>query len=375
MQNLSKSNQYSSAALTYSRNTPPHSFSQNRLALRSAVSKTQLSRLLNRHTLRAASDAPLSITMPDEARVAVEDFVAAHAQTSPYHNPEFFLKNVGAILQENLPEATVATLKNMGDVGVPDILLLKNFPVDQVVPDGDTIEQRVSAKGRVSEAAMLGMANLMGYKLQSHPNEQNGSVVHNIAPVKEKYNTVSSKGRDPFYLHTENPFEENPPEFLILVGLEADPTAKTTYFPVSDFLANLPEWVKDGMRKPEFEIRSGAGVDGTTKGQYSLLTNEQDSARTRLRLYQNMERIMPLTENAAQVLQHLEQAFAKVEADNAIRAVGLQKGESIIFNNGWTKDAGMHGVMHGRAGYISNPNRWLQRGFFHRPEVETLPPQ
>ena len=77
---------------------------------------------------------------------------------------------------------------------------------------------------------MLGIADIMGYKLHSNPKEQNGKLVHNIHPVKGHEANISSKGKKPFYLHTENPFESTPPYFLMLMGLEGIQLLKPAIF-------------------------------------------------------------------------------------------------------------------------------------------------
>jgi alpha-ketoglutarate-dependent taurine dioxygenase len=203
----------------------------------------------------------------------------------------------------------------------------------------------------------------------SNPKEQGGRPIHDVSPVKSHENTKSSKGRDPFYLHIENPFEQNPPDFLMLVGLEGDETAKTSLFFVDGFIKKLPEWVVEGMKKPEFEIRSGEGFDKEEKGVFPLIETEKETGRQRLRTYQKDERITGLTTQAEKVLSYVTEAFKDVEKTDGYIAVGLQPSEAIIFNNGWGLDK-VAGVMHGREGRISNQNRWLQRGFLHRQTDE-----
>ena len=279
---------------------------------------------------------------------------------------------MGSKLKEIFPTKLLETLKIMGETGDPGIILIKNFPVDVNIPKAETVKQRSEQKGNASEGAILGSVNLMGYKLHSNPKEQEGRVIHNISPVSGFETTKSSKGRDPFYLHIENPFEQSPPDFLILAGLEGDPNAKTTYFFAEGFIAALPEWVVETMKKPEFEIRSGAGFDDVESGLFSLISQEKDTGRLRLRLYQSDERINPLTDNASKALAHLMEAFKGVESRGEIRGIGLEPGEAIIFNNGWGLDK-ITGIMHGRGGFVENPGRWLQWGFLYKQDESDVP--
>ncbi len=273
-------------------------------------------------------------------------------------------------IEEVFPKEVVDSLKEMGKTGDPSVILIKGMPIDREIPEADTVSERSDKKTKVSEKAIFGVASLMGYKLESNPKEQSGKPIHNIAPVKGFENTTSSKGRDPFYLHTENPFEQSPPEFLMLVGLEADPSAKTTYFFLEGFIESFPEEIIEAMKKEEFEIRSGAGFDEVEKGNFSLIT-EESSGRLRLRLYQSMERIRPLTPEAENALNYISEKFNKVEIDGEINGISLQRGEALIFNNGWGLDK-IRGIMHGRGGYIENPNRWLQRGFLKKPNEQDI---
>lgn len=307
-------------------------------------------------------------TLPVEAREQFSHFVKRFP-FDPYRHPALLMKVMENELKAIIPKELTETLQLMGETGSPGIILIHNFPVDAEIPIAETVDDRSKLKGKASENAILGTVSMMGYKLHSSPKEQNGRIIHNISPVKGFEATKSSKGRDPFYLHTENPFEQKPPEFLILTALEGDKSAKTTYFILDDFVAALPKWVIEAMKKPEFEIRSGEGLDEVEKGVFSLITRESETGRLRLRLYQSNARIKALTPEAAKVLAFIEEAFKSVERSGKIQGIGLEPGDALIFNNGWGIDK-VHGVMHGRGGYIQNPNRWLQRGFLHRqPEA------
>jgi L-asparagine oxygenase len=307
--------------------------------------------------------------IPESSREKFIEF-ANKFGVDPYKDPSYYMKVMEGKLEEVFPSEVLETLKEMGKSGDPSVILIKGMPIDREVPDADTVAERSDKKTKVSEKAAFGVASLMGYKLESNPKEQGGKPIHNIAPVKGLENTTSSKGRDPFYLHTENPFEQSPPEFLMLIGLEADSSTKTTYFFLEGFIESFPEEIVEAMKKPEFEIRSGAGFDEIEKGNFSLITQEE-SGRLRLRLYQVMERIRPLTSEAEVALNYISERFSQVEADGEINGISIQRGEALIFNNGWGLDK-IRGVMHGRGGYIENPNRWLQRGFLKRQDEQDI---
>lgn len=271
---------------------------------------------------------------------------------------------LGLHLQEALPEPLNRTLKKMGTTGSPDIILIKGLPLDENISDSSSIERRLLLKGKISESVLVGMANIMRNHLSSNPKEQGGKVIHNISPVKGFENTSSSKSKDPFYLHVENPFDRENPDFLMLYCLNPDMTAKTSYYFIDEVLKKIPDEHLSVMKKPLFEIRSGAGHDMEEKGIFSLL-EENSSGIKRLRLYEKIDRITPLTVEAERTLLYLSGFFEKLRETKEIPAISLKRGELLIFNNGWGIND-LCGVMHGREGTISNPNRWLQRSFLKR---------
>lgn len=301
--------------------------------------------------------------------------IAEFVQTlnlNPYLRSAAVGRKMATLFATHLPPETVHLLKQMGHVGEPDIVHIKNFPIDTDIPSGKTAQERCAKKGYVSEYAMLGIVKLMGYRFYTLPTQQNGSVINNVSPVKGAYDTFSSKGRVPFFLHTDGAHQAHPPSFLMLVGLEGDRTSQTSYLHIGKLLEGLPQWVEEGMKKPHFRIRSGDGFDGREEGAFALISQDLRfrDKRMRLRIRQNMERVVPMTEEAGRVLAYFEARFAHLEAEGKhIHAVSLQRGDALIFNNGWGIDH-IKGVMHGRSGYVSNLNRWLQRGLFHPPEHE-----
>ncbi len=276
---------------------------------------------------------------------------------------------LGDKLSRVMPKELCQIFEKMGKTGSPDIIWLKNLPIDGVIPQDEDISDRIARKTRVTEDVMLGIANMIGYHLHSSPKEQNGAVVHNITPVRGHEQHKSSKGREPFYLHIENPFQENAPDFLMLICLHGDPTAKTTFYFIDHILQMIPEEHLEVMKQPLFEIRSGAGLDQVEQGTFPLIDSDVRNNITRLRLYQDMERINALTPEAQQTLDFLASLFQRPEISSAIHEVSLQPGEAILFNNGWGVNHSLNGVMHGRAGVISDTQRWLQRGFFHRSDT------
>ena len=306
-----------------------------------------------------------TFTINPEAKEQFHSFVERFG-FDPYKESNKVAKVAEGKLRDVFPNDLINTLQKMGREGEPGIILVKNMPIDPVIPKGETVQERVKKKGHTSQDAIIGTASLMGYVINTSEKEQGGKLIHDVAPVRGREKEVSSSGRKKFFLHIENPFETAPPDFLMLVGLEGDPKAKTTCFLVNDILVKLPDWVVDGMKKPEFEIRSGQSFSEQEKNIFPLIRKESNG-RMRLRLYEEMERINPLSSDAKKILDEIADVFKEIQGE--IQGIALEPGESIIFNNGWGLDKPA-GVMHGRGGYIENPNRWLQRGFMFQQSAE-----
>lgn len=300
------------------------------------------------------------------AKEAFEKFVNNETrELEIYSQPDVVAKIMGEKLEELLSDEIKQILKSMGKTGRPNIVHLKNLPIDSEIPSEGTILERVNKKGKVSESFMLGIAYVMGCEARANHNEQEGRIIHNIAPVKEFENTMSSRGKDPFYLHTENAYEETPPDFLMLYSLVGDPDVFTTYYFVEDFINLFPETVLREMEKKQFNISAVKGYLDS-KGSYALLTKEACSPhKLRLRLYQNMERVTPLSEEVSpqveMVLDHIKKILGPIDPNG----ISLNPGEALIFNNAWGLDKA-DGIMHGRKGNMTNLSRWLQRAFLFK---------
>jgi len=298
------------------------------------------------------------------AKENFEKFVS-DCKDDPYKNFKENMNLMGAKLAEVIPENIIQALKDAGKYGKPGIILLKGLPIDSIIPEHEDIKERVKLKGKVSENVILGISHIMECEARPNPNEQEGRIIHNVAPVKGLEKTQSSRGKEPLYLHTEEAFEENPPDFLILYGLVADPKAQTTYHFIDNFLGSFSSDVIEAMKKPQFQIKGNDGaLDHPSVVTVSLITEEKEEKfgkKLRLRLYGYMEDVTPLTDEAKNVIQYVNNFFKEINPQK----ISLKPGEALIFNNGWGIN-NVGGIMHGRAGYIENPNRWLQRAFLFR---------
>jgi hypothetical protein len=309
-----------------------------------------------------------SYQIPLSAKEEFEIFVS-QSTNDPYEQPSLTMEIMGNKLKSLLPQDIKDALRNMGRNGNPSAIILKGLPIDSYIPNHENIKERVNQKTRVSENVILGITNVMDCEARPNPKEQEGRIIHNVAPLKQFENTRSSRGKEPLYLHTEETFEDFPPDFLMLYSLVADPKAQTTYCFVEDFLYLFPYEIIEEMKKLQFEIKSNEGaLDQPTYGTYSLIKEEEVTeagTKLRLRLKGNMEDFKPLTSQAKKVIDYVNNFFLDIKPEG----VSLNSGEALIFNNGWGINK-VSGIMHGRGGFIENPNRWLQRAFIYRKQSQ-----
>ncbi len=296
--------------------------------------------------------------------------LAEQANKSIYSDPFFFMKVLEQELSKALTDTELELIENMKAGGQPGIVHITGLPREGVLPRGDSAIIRNENKTRMSESLILTFAALLGCYLYSKKTEQDGVIFHNISPVKGQENVISSVGLDPFYYHTEIAYSQDVPKFLMLLCLEPDSKAKTSYFSVETILAGIPERIKEIMRKPVFKISAVKGYD-SDEITCALLSVDPETMQETFRFYQHVPRIEVATQNedekqeADECLCFLtEYAKTTFPASGEEPAVGLEAGEALLFNNGWGYKDAHHGVMHGRVGHIENPNRWLQRGYF-----------
>lgn len=283
----------------------------------------------------------------------------------PYKQPEYLMQIMAEKLGSVLPEKVHTTLKSMRENASPSIIHLSGMPIDSIIPAGNNIDERIKVKTFVTENVILAMAQLLDVKLYTNPNERGGSLIHDVTPFAGREGEQSSYGAEPITFHTELAYHATPPDFQTLLCLEGDENAFTTFLDLHKLIYSLPSEVIEIMKCPEFIIHTGPASGCVNKTSFSLITKESESC-IRTRLVENEARLEATTERAKEVLRILFSKFHDLQSNiNDYTSIRLQKGDMVIFNNGWgLNDVG--GVMHGRSGSMKNLSRWLQRAMLYK---------
>ena len=99
--------------------------------------------------------------IPESNKSQFNEFANKFA-VDPYKDQSYYLKVMEGKVEEIFPQDLQKILKEMGKSGDPSIILIKGMPIDEVIPEKETVEQRSEAKTKVSEKLMFGTVSFNG---------------------------------------------------------------------------------------------------------------------------------------------------------------------------------------------------------------------
>ncbi|WP_321333191.1 hypothetical protein [Breoghania sp.] len=274
---------------------------------------------------------------------------------------EEFCANFAAVTSAGLYELLASMSEGRG----PDVLVLKDVPIDTPLPDFGGLDQNVAAKGRISETVLSGLTALMKAKLQREPSSHQPDFLQQIYPVDEFGNESSGRGRAPLPFHAENVFLQTPPSFLALLCLQGQSGVFTEYLPVADVLDRLTPENLEQLQAPIYSVRSGDGFQARALDETPVL-DAIANGWTISRIYEE-DRIQTRDPAGRSAVHALKSAIVEAKA-SCVRSVEMTSGTGLLIANGVAKGR-YGGVLHGRKGQIapetpSTPigaRRWLQR--------------
>lgn len=239
-------------------------------------------------------------------------------------------------------------------VSAPSAVLIRNAPVDQVLPPTPTAEEDALTRCLASEMVLWGVSSILGGQV-GYAQERNGRFVHNILPLAQHKTEATSLGSAvALGLHSECAFHEQRPDFVCLLCLRGG-DAETIIVPVDDVVPLLSQGDLRTLEARKFEIdpplsfRQSAEVAPTRN--VAVLGHRfcRPSVRYHATNTKGMDRA------AAMALEALHAAFQQ-KALRAEYRIRLMAGDLLIIDN-------RHAV-HGRGAYSARFNggdRWLLR--------------
>jgi len=298
--------------------------------------------------------------------------IAKSFQDFDFYNKEII--NVSSFVQkviESFSKPMQEILADMGKGSGPDVLIIKDMPVDTLLSEHDDLAEKVRNKSRHSEAALSSFCVLMGGLLQREESSHQPGYIQQIHPLRSYKQESSGRGAEPLPFHAENVFIEDSPSFLALVCLTGQKNVRTELVGVKDILSFLDEATINMLRKPIYTIRSADGFAPKQLENTAVIHGVDSWIISRI--YEE-DRIHTSDPDGQIAVANLKNAITQAKSCY-VSFVELKPGTAVIFSNGVGLDTPA-GVLHGRSGKISiEPNnnskismqRWLQRACIKVP--------
>ncbi|GIJ44256.1 L-asparagine oxygenase [Virgisporangium aliadipatigenens] len=277
---------------------------------------------------------------------------------SPYRSDEEFeqLWHQAEALGQRLPDRVRTALKELRDRRLPDgTLLLRGFAFDDgslgPTPDNwlTPVEEE---RGWIPETCLLAVASVLG-EVFAFARQHRGRLIQNMVPVRADATTQKGTGSRVFLeWHNEDAFDEFRADFVALLCVRSDPSARTGVVCVDHL--NLSDRHLAVLAQPRFvlgvDVASG-GSGGAADGIVAPIIEHDPNGAVTIRVDTDQVWAVDGDAEAAEALRALMDAVPA-----AARYVGLQAGEVLIMDNRRT--------LHGRTAYeprFDGTDRWLQR--------------
>lgn len=264
--------------------------------------------------------------------------VARLARHDPVEDPDGFW-SAAARAAVSMPEALAGPLPS-------GLRLLRGLPADRQLPDTPRDSRRPPGRHvLLSELWLSAFGLLLGTPV-AFRGQQASALHQNVAPIAGSEHEESDVGSaHPLPLHTENPFHDLAPDYLLLACLRSDRAARatTTLARAADLVDRLNGETVATLRRPIFVER---GAEATTRPAPVLTGSSIDP----LVRFDSSWTTATSAEGIAAV-----QALAS-ELPRSTGGVHLQPGDLLLIDNRrW---------LHGRSPFDASGgsrDRWLQR--------------
>lgn len=232
-------------------------------------------------------------------------------------------------------------------------LLVNNMPIDSKLPR--TPHQKIDGtqykSTLISETSLIFLSTLVG-RLKNYADENSGDFIHNVHPVRNFSDTLSSIGSlSDLFLHNEIAYDKDKPDYIILLCLREGRNVPTYIAPINTALDKLSSHTIEILKQKFFFIRKPYSfvVEDDIYYQRSLIENINNKVRYFFNF--NNKIIICCNDEAQNAYNQANQAFESVKSE-----VYLAPSQALIINNNL--------FLHGRASFKSEfdgKDRWLQR--------------
>lgn len=282
-----------------------------------------------------------------------------------YYDTDKVINEILPEIRKIIPADILSVIKDMKNGSGPELITIGNLPVDDHLPDAESLEQKVAEKTRVSETCLVGINALLEGKFQEEKSSHQLGFIHQVTPVKKFLGEASGRGGGSIPFHAENMFVDKNPSILSLFCLQGEAGVETEYLYVSDIIKYLDKETLEVLKRPIFTIVSGDGFDRKYLYKASVLDHREADWRV-CRFYEE-DRIFSDYKEGTDAVEKLHHAINRAR-DKDLKSVELSGGTLLLFSNATRKNH-HGGVLHGRRGDMSikrspekkSGQRWLQR--------------
>jgi L-asparagine oxygenase len=234
-----------------------------------------------------------------------------------------------------------------------DILkLIQGAPIDADLPPtpdhGRTPEVDVTP---VCTATLRKVAEEYHCDIVGYPDEKDGALIHQVIPIQGREASKSNEGSAFFELHTEVPHYRENPDYLALLCLRGDPTARTMYVFWDDVRQELPGWALPELSAGHWLHRSGYSFGNVTEVVMGL---EDAGGFARV----DFSCVKAIDADGHRIMDAIGGILKR---PGILQTLVLQPGDLLVMDN--------RKVLHGRVGFTptyDGNHRWLQRIYMRR---------
>lgn len=307
----------------------------------------------------------LEATRLSDQNRALLSYVFTALRPESHQDPHLYLNDEVAALTKQI-EANdpnfVRCLRPIRETGSEPYRVVGNLPIDTGLPPPPADGKRpIAKKTWWSEATLLLIAKLLELQVLAYEQENQGTLVQEIAPNPVKANLLASYGMVPLSWHCDHAVldREYRPDYLFLLCLRNDDRVPTLIAPIDEILEQISPEVAATLRQPKFRIES---PDSTPVwGGMKVIS------RWRSLITTNLKGENEIATGALCAIRCLDQEAEQARqiliatANHIAKAIALGPGELLVFAN--------HRVMHARP-QVQGP-RWFQR-IFCRESLDAL---
>lgn len=226
-------------------------------------------------------------------------------------------------------------------------MIIRGLPIDQFLPATPSSTTGIAFRTFLAELVLLSIVNNLGTPI-GFKSENNGAIIHNVSPKKDKLDTKSSSGsKEPMGMHSDFAFSDNRPDWLILMCLRNNDNIPTSISIVNEICEQLTLEEIEVLKSPKFMIfppDSSSARDPKVDSILSIINNNFISRF-------NKDKCMGTDDISNAALTK----FASIAEAQGLD-IYLNPGDVLIFNNKL--------VLHSRQSFearYDGSDRWLQR--------------